>query len=142
MSKREKVGKNMLEKQIYFWFQASVASFFPKSSIGRRIYFALFHIDLHETFYPYILPPTLLYTIWISSLASLPLCVFFRLQEFPSPIDQPLFTFRIFPLRLAPGYTSSCLTSIATLQASICRRHFACVPKPVTHQYVKTTSEF
>jgi hypothetical protein len=43
----------MLENQIYFWFEASVASSFPKSSIGRRIYFALFHIDLHGTFYPY-----------------------------------------------------------------------------------------
>jgi hypothetical protein len=85
MSKREKVEeKNMLEKQIYFWFQASVASSFPKPSIGRRIYFALSHIDLHETFYPCILSSySPLYHLDIF-LALSALCVFFTLQEFPS----------------------------------------------------------
>jgi hypothetical protein len=85
----------MLEKQIYFWFQASVASSFPKSSIGSRIYFALFHIDLHETFYPYT--PLSLYTIRISSLASLPYMFSLHFKDSLPPIDQPLFTFRIFP---------------------------------------------
>lgn len=94
----------MLEKKLHFWFKASVASSFSKSSIGRGIYFALSHMDLHETFILLLLF-LLSFSIFSSStpsLASLPYVFSLDCMNFISFHRSTFIHFSYFSLLSSP----------------------------------------
>lgn len=92
------MGKNVLKKELCFWYKASVASSFSKSSIG--VGFILHYPTLiclrplSFYFFPYSLFSIRLFLSFFFGLSAL--CVFFRLHEFHSFPSINLYSLFVF----------------------------------------------